>query len=144
VWPIRIARGAISENVPVRDLFVSPDHAIYVDGVLIPAKRLLNGTTVRQARLRRVIYYHIELARHDVVLAEGLPTESYLDTGDRAKFSGGKVTALHPDFVARAWEAMSCAPLIVIGPRLTAARETLNARAARSGSRVEDPMVSAA
>ena len=144
VWPIRIARGAISENVPVRDLFVSPDHAIYVDGVLIPAKRLLNGTTVRQARLRRVIYYHIELARHDVVLAEGLPTESYLDTGDRAKFSGGKVTALHPDFVARAWEAMSCAPLIVTGPRLTAARETLNARAARSGSRVEDPMVSAA
>jgi len=130
VWPVRIARHAFGENVPARDLFVSPDHAIYVDGVLIPAKLLLNGTTIRQVRCRRVAYHHVELARHDVILAEGLPAETYLDTGDRAKFTGGHVTMPHPDFTARMWEALGCAPLFVTGPRLDAVRRCVNARAA--------------
>jgi T5SS/PEP-CTERM-associated repeat protein/autotransporter passenger strand-loop-strand repeat protein len=129
VWPVRIATGAFAENMPSRDLFVSPDHAIYVDGVLIPAKLLLNGTTVRQVRRRHVVYHHIELARHDVVLAEGLPAETYLDTGDRAKFHGGSVTVLHPDFTARTWEMEGCAELVVTGLRLSIVRERLAARA---------------
>jgi hypothetical protein len=112
VWPVRIARGAFGENVPVRGLFVSSDHAIYVDGVLIPAKYLLNGTTVRQVKRRRMVYHHIELAEHDVVLAEGLPAETYLDTGDRETFSGGRVITLYPDFVGRAREMRGCAELV--------------------------------
>jgi collagen type I/II/III/V/XI/XXIV/XXVII alpha len=129
VWPIQIVRGAFGENLPSRDLFVSPDHAIYVDDVLIPAKCLLNGTTVRQVKRRRVVYYHIELERHDVVLAEGLPAETYLDAGDRAKFSGGPVTILHPGFTARTWETAGCARLVVTGPRLEATRCMLAQRA---------------
>jgi Hint domain len=122
VWPVRIANGAFGTNMPSRDLFVSPDHAIYVDGVLVPAKHLLNGTTIRQVRRKRVIYYHIELARHDVVLAEGLPAETYLDSGGRAAFSGGQVTTPYPDFTARSWELAGCAPLVITGERLEAAR----------------------
>jgi hypothetical protein len=90
--------------MPARALFVSPDHALFVDDVLIPAKLLLNGTTVRQVKRKTVTYHHIELARHDVVLAEGLPAETYLDTGGRAAFGGGAVVALHPAFAASRWE----------------------------------------
>jgi hypothetical protein len=132
VWPVRIAAGAFGAGMPERDLFVSPDHAVFVDNVLIPAKYLLNGTTICQVQRRRVVYHHIELAEHDVVLAEGLPAETYLDTGDRAKFSGGQVIALFPDFSARVLEAMGCAPVIVTGPRLAAVRQYVNTQAEAS------------
>jgi len=133
VWPIRIARHAISENVPERDLYVSPDHALYLDGVLIPAKFLINGTTIAQVKRQHVVYHHIELERHDVVLAEGLPAESYLDTGDRVKFSGGRVVALHPDFTARTWEMAGCASLVVGGAGLEKARERVLVRVVSEG-----------
>ena len=84
----------------------------------MPAKLLMNGGSVRQVQTASVTYHHIELERHDVVLAEGLPAETYLDTGDRARFTGGPVTTLHPDFAARVWEMAGCAPLVMSGPRL--------------------------
>ena len=128
VWPVRIARGAFGAGVPSRDLRVSPDHALYVDGALIPAKLLVNGTTVRRERVARIVYHHIELARHDAVLAEGLAAETYLDTGDRGRFSGGAVTALYPDFAARTWEMKGCAPLVLSGEKLERVREGLQKR----------------
>jgi T5SS/PEP-CTERM-associated repeat protein len=130
VWPVRIAAGAFGENVPERELFVSPDHAVYVDNVLIPAKHLLNGTTIRQVQRRRVVYHHIELAEHNVVLAEGLPAESYLDAGERANFHGETVIRLFPDFAthsAQVWETDGAAPLVVAGPQLEVVRLALAA-----------------
>ena len=96
--------------------------------MLIPAKHLLNGTTIRQLPRRHVVYHHVELAEHDVVLAEGLPAETYLDTGDRAKFNGSAAIRLFPDFApasARLWEINGVAPLVVTGPRLDAVRQAL-------------------
>jgi collagen type I/II/III/V/XI/XXIV/XXVII alpha len=146
VWPVLVKAGACGENVPMRDLFVSPDHAIYLDGVLVPARLLINGSTVRQVEVPRVAYHHVELERHDVVLAEGLPAETYLDTGDRAKFEGGRVmpTRLFPDFSARIWEIEGCAPLVLTGPRLEKAKRTVHAavnRAAFAITSVQTPVV---
>ena len=130
VWPVRVAAGAFGEQSPRRDLCLSPDHAVFVDGVLIPIKHLINGTTIEQVPMDTITYYHLELSEHDVLLADGLPAESYLDTGDRSKFAnGGSVIMLHPDFSTHAWEAMGCAPLVVYGPVLNAVRRRSRARA---------------
>ena len=124
--PIRIVRDAFADNQPHRDLVVSPDHGILIDGQLVPAKLLINGTTITQDRsVKTVTYHHVELDRHAILLAEGLPAESYLDTGNRAFFANaGLALVLHPEFEVNAnlkcWENDSCAPLAVtpdvVGP----------------------------
>jgi hypothetical protein len=129
VWPVRVVASAFGPGLPVRDLYLSPDHAIFVNDVFVPVKYLMNGTSIAQVKRDQVRYFHLELERHDVILAEGLPVESYLDTGNRLNFeNGGGPIALHPEFSAHSWdtahiwEALACAPLIVTGPKLAAAR----------------------
>lgn len=88
VWPVRVQTHAFAPGQPARDLFLSPDHAVHVGEVLIPVRYLLNGATIAQVPVPAVTYWHVELPVHDLVLAEGLPCESYLDTGNRAAFTG--------------------------------------------------------
>jgi hypothetical protein len=112
---------------------------VYVDRVLIPIRRLLNGKTVRQELTDQVAYHAIELAQHDVLLANGMPAESYLDTGERTRFSNsGEVIALHPDFFARTWEMSGCAPLVQSGPVLEAVRKRLASDVARRRRRIRE------
>jgi hypothetical protein len=132
VWPVRIRAGAFAPDAPQRDLYLSPEHAVAMVGVLIPIHRLINDTTVAQERRDWVEYWHVELERHDVLLAEGLPCESYLDTGNRSSFSNAPVPALRPSFgktAASAWSADACAPLVESGPLLDAVSAQLAARA---------------
>ncbi|MDB5401926.1 MAG: hypothetical protein JWQ55_3944, partial [Rhodopila sp.] len=142
VWPVRISTGAFSPDQPRRDLFLSPDHAVFANDVLIPVKHLINGTSVEQEPMDEVTYYHLELPQHDVVLAEGMPAESYLDTGDRSNFAnGGGMLRLFPDFSADpqyasgVWEAYGCARLVVTGPEVAAVRERLEERVGRAASK---------
>jgi microcystin-dependent protein len=129
VWPVRIAPGAFGRGVPRRDLWLSPDHAVLLDDVLVPVKHLIDGEWIVQVPVNEVMYFHIELPRHGVLLAEGLSVESYLEAGDRANFgNGGESLRLHPDFSSRSWEAHGCAPLVVAGPRLAAVRARLAMR----------------
>lgn len=127
VWPVVVSAGAFGPGLPARDVWLSPDHALFVNDVLIPAKLLVNGSTIRQVQVDEITYYHVELPWHEVLLAEGMPAESYLDVNDRASFAnGGGVVALHPEFGAQRWEtrweAESCAPLHIVGPEVAAAR----------------------
>jgi hypothetical protein len=133
MWPVRIAAHAFASGQPHRDLWLSPDHAVLVDGVLIPIRLLTNGTSITQVPVDTVTYYHVELPHHDVLLAEGLPVESYLDAGNRTAFANaGGVVALHPDFRPWMWDTEACAPLIVTGPMLDATRDKMNAQAVRT------------
>jgi Hint domain-containing protein len=118
VAPVLIQRGAFADNLPHRDLLVSPDHAILADGKLICARQLINGATIRQVKtLAALEYFHIELEAHAILLAEGLPTESYLDTGNRGFFANADAAhVLHPDLVGEAdyptREQASCMPFV--------------------------------
>jgi len=85
--PVCIAAGALGDNLPVRDLRLTSDHALLIDNVLVQAGALVNGTTVRRippSELgERFVAYHIEMENHEVVLAEGTPAET-LSTTSRA------------------------------------------------------------
>jgi hypothetical protein len=133
VLPVRILAGAFGPGLPARDLLVSPHHAIYDAGHLFEAIALVNGATILQEHAAKSIsYHHIELDRHDVMLAEGLPAESFLNRGHRAMFEGQGALTLHPDFRAVA-DAGFCVPLVRAGAALAALRGRLLARAAAMG-----------
>jgi Hint domain len=139
VAPVRIRRGAFGGGLPQRDLVVSPDHCMFIDGKLIPAKLLINDMTIVQHRdARSVHYFHVELDRHALLLAEGLPAESYLDTGNRAYFANsGLAMILHPEFHVNAglkcWEEDACAPLAVSAAAVEPVWQALAARAEAIG-----------
>lgn len=133
VWPVRVAAHAFGHGEPRRDLLLSPDHAVYVYGVLIPIRCLINGTTIAQVPVDSIVYHHVELPAHDVLLAGGLAVESWPDTGDRRVFSnGGAAIALHPDLAVPVWQDGLCAPLVTAGPLLRRVRTRVRGGARRA------------
>ena len=140
VLPVRIAAHAFGLDRPCRDLWLSPDHAVFVDGVLIPVRYLLNGATLAQEEaVATIAYWHVELPRHGVLLAEGLPAESYLDSGNRAAFANAGTLALaHADFARRVWGNNGCAPLVTEGAMRDRVYTRLIAQALALGWRPQD------
>jgi hypothetical protein len=127
--PVRIRASAFADCIPARDVRLSPDHAVLINGWLIPVRLLVNGVSVVHEDVAAVTYWHVELPRHDVLLAEGLPCESFLDAGTRGAFvGGGAALELHPAFGQRVWDGAACAPLALSGPAVEKARARLASR----------------
>jgi hypothetical protein len=85
--PICFKKDSLCRNVPNRDLFVSPNHGILVDGHIHLAKSFVNDSTITQSSdMDTIYYYHIEMAHHSAIIANGVMTESYLDCKNRNEF----------------------------------------------------------
>ncbi len=123
VQPVHFHAGSLGGGLPQRDLLVSPDHAMFLDGLLIPARSLLNGTTIIRDRVERVDYYHVELDSHDILLAEGAPSESFVDDDSRGMVhNANEFAELYPH---ASWPGRFCAPRVEHGAELEAIRKRL-------------------
>ncbi len=116
VWPVRVAAGAFGESTPHRALYLSPDHAVFVNGVLIPGKtpdqrhhHCLGARACRQ------------LLPHRTAAARGraggrAPRRDVFGRRRPLRFRERRRSdGVHRDFTARLWEARGCAPLVVTG-----------------------------
>ncbi|MBW4093709.1 MAG: Hint domain-containing protein [Proteobacteria bacterium] len=137
--PVRIRRDAFAENIPGRDVWLSPDHRVLVDGRLIPVRLLANGMTITHERdVTSVRYFHVELESHAIILAEGLPAETFLDElGDRSFFSNSDgPVSLQPNLgkiVGPEAAARACAPLAMTAAESEPAWRSLADRARALG-----------
>jgi hypothetical protein len=135
--PVRVVAGAFGDNLPVRDLMLSPGHAVCVDvmdAVFVPVGELINGATIAQVEVAEVTYWHVELESHDVLLAERLPCESYMDAGNREWFGRdyGRLQAIDPERIAESLTRYA-RPFVNRGPLVEAIRQRLAARAEAMG-----------
>lgn len=131
--PIRIARGALGDGLPKRDIMVSPQHRMLVrsaiaqrmfgaDEVLVAAKHLVGLAGVSVADdVTEVTYLHLLFDRHEVVFAEGARSET-LYVGAEALRSVGEA--------ARA-EILALFPQLAEGADTAGARMFLTGRQGR-------------
>ncbi|HEY0909032.1 MAG TPA: Hint domain-containing protein, partial [Bradyrhizobium sp.] len=140
ILPICFKAGALDDNVPHRDLWVSPHHAMYCEGVLIEAKDLVNGVSVVQAEsVERVEYFHIEFETHDVIIAEGALSESFVDDDSRGMFHNAhEYQVLYPDTPNE--PARFYAPRLEHGYEVEAARRRIELRAGIRNARDDRPV----
>ena len=127
--PVRVRADAFGSGVPERDVFLSPGHPVLVrqNGaeVLVPVMNLVNGTTIERTQMNRVTYWHVELDQHDVLLADGLPAESFFDMGSRGWFDNDLDDVLaNPDLVP-AGQHGRCRAVAIDGPLVEAERRRL-------------------
>ena len=90
--PVKVAKFAIDEFTPHADLYLSGEHALYLYGLLIPVRNLVNGTSIvagQHASALELDFFHIELEDHDAVLAEGAAAETF-GGDDRSGFDNAK------------------------------------------------------
>lgn len=127
--PVRIARDAIAQGLPARDLYISPGHALLIGEYGVSARLLINGSSIRQVEaMEEFEYFHIELDTHDGMYAEGLPVETYLEADNRHAYdNAGEYETLYPGDDPRVQEP--CVTIDIPLAALEQIRANVNKRA---------------
>jgi hypothetical protein len=121
--PVIVQKGALADNVPHHDLHITKGHALFLDGVLIPAEFLVNHRSILwDDRAQEVTVFHLELDTHDVLIANGAAAESYRDDGNRWLFQNANDGWDQPP-------KPPCAPVLTGGPVVDAVWRRLLDRA---------------
>lgn len=112
-WPVRVMKNAIAENVPYKDMLITAEHCLFFKDSFVPVRMLVNGVSIFYDKsISSYDYYHVETEQHSVITADGMLTESYLDTGNRSSFrQEGKIATLRD--AVKSWEDDAGAPLNV-------------------------------
>jgi Hint domain len=123
VLPVRVARSALGPNTPHADLYVTKEHALLIDGVLVTAGSLINGTTITlhdASEHNELEFFHIKLAHHNVIYAEGVPCETVMNFDESAVNFAEYLRRYGPPTTQEA----PCAPLL----SCTGARREIKSR----------------
>lgn len=112
-YPVRILKDAVADGVPYKDMLITAEHCLFFEGRFVPVRMLVNGVSIFYDKsITSYDYYHVETEQHSVIMADGMLTESYLDTGNRRAFrQEGKVATLRG--AVQSWVEDAGAPLCV-------------------------------
>ncbi|GCD57843.1 outer membrane protein [Acetobacter pasteurianus NBRC 3280] len=112
-YPVRVLKDAIADGVPYKDMLITAEHCLFFEGKFVPVRMLVNGVSIFYDKsITSYDYYHVETEQHSVITADGMLTESYLDTGNRRAFrQEGKVATLRG--AVQSWVEDAGAPLCV-------------------------------
>lgn len=142
-YPVRILKDALAESVPYKDMLVTPEHCLFFNGLFTPVRMLVNGASIfYDHSITSYDYYHIETEQHSVIVADGVMTESYLDTGNRGSFrQEGTVVSLNAGShkTARTWAEDAAAPLVVAQAVVEPIFRKIEARAKHAGIEAVTP-----
>lgn len=110
-WPVRVLKDAVADGVPYKDMLITAEHCLFFKDRFVPVRMLVNGVSIFYDKtISSYDYYHVETEQHSVITADGMLTESYLDTGNRSSFrQEGKVATLRG--AIKSWEDDAGAPL---------------------------------
>ncbi len=138
-WPVRVRAGAFGVGLPRRDLMLSPDHAVFVDGALVPVRHLADGAAIAHEFVTATTSFStsswheattsswrkVYRANHISMPATGMNSRP-------VRHSAAPFPPTHANRVAWAWQALGCAELVTSGPRVEAIRQRLPATETRT------------
>ncbi|NVN38553.1 Hint domain-containing protein [Komagataeibacter swingsii] len=132
-YPVRILKNAIADGVPYKDMLITAEHCLFFEGNFVPVRMLVNGRSIFYDKsISHYTYYHIETEQHSVIQADGMLTESYLDTGNRQAFKqSGNVVRLGN--TVQTWEDNSAVPLNVLPTFVEPLYRNIEARGEKLG-----------